>query len=257
MSKVTVIIPFKQNIKYIFKALKSIFFQTFKDFKILIIYDDSDKTDLKVIKKFLKKNDIKKNYSIKIITNIKNLGAGRSRNIGIKLSKSKYIAFLDSDDTWNKYKLEYQVKFMEFNKISMSHTSYNIVNEQGKKIISQPAKKKIFFEDLIKSCDIGLSTVMLNLQFIKKNNLRFPNIETKEDYILWLKIIKKITVIYGLKKNLTNYRKTNNSLSSNTLVSIKNGFFVYKKYLGMNSISSIYHLITLSIYSFKKKINLL
>lgn len=55
MSKVTIIIPYKNNLKYLFLALESIFLQTYKNFKILIIYDDEDKSDLKHIKNFLNK----------------------------------------------------------------------------------------------------------------------------------------------------------------------------------------------------------
>ena len=49
---VTVIIPFKNNIKYLFSALNSVLNQSYKNFKISIIYDDEDKTDLHKIKKF-------------------------------------------------------------------------------------------------------------------------------------------------------------------------------------------------------------
>ena len=89
MSLVTIIIPYKNNLKYLFLALESVFFQTYKKFKIIIIYDDENKSDLSQIKKFVSRNEIKRKYSIKIFINKKNLGAGESRNVGIKLSKTK------------------------------------------------------------------------------------------------------------------------------------------------------------------------
>ena len=145
MSLVTIIIPYKNNLKYLFLALRSVFFQTYKKFKIIIIYDDKDTSDLFHIKKFISNKTIKKNFLVQIMVNKKNLGAGLSRNIGIKFSKSKFIAFLDSDDVWHKNKLKLQLRFMNKYKVPISHTSYNIINESGKKISKKKAKKKIIF----------------------------------------------------------------------------------------------------------------
>ena len=60
LPNVTIIIPYKENLDYLFYALKSIFKQSYKNFKILIIYDNKDKSDLVKIKKFLKSEVIKK-----------------------------------------------------------------------------------------------------------------------------------------------------------------------------------------------------
>ena len=110
MSNVSVIIPYKDNIKYFFLTLKSILNQTYKNFSIVIIYDDENKQDLIKIRKFINQKDVK--AKIKIILNHKNVGAGKSRNIGIKYSKSKFLAFIDSDNLWDKNKLELQIKYM-------------------------------------------------------------------------------------------------------------------------------------------------
>ena len=249
---VTVVIPYKNNLKYLFIALKSVFNQNYQKFKIIIVYDDKNKSDLYKIKDFLKKTDKKKTLSIKIIVNKNNLGAGYSRNVGIKNSNTKYIAFLDSDDRWAKNKLKLQIEFMEKKNILFSHTSYKIMNNNNKIISSRFAKKKIIFQDLIQSCDIGLSTVILNSNLLNKYKLFFPRIKTKEDYILWLKIIKKIKTIKGLDINLTYYRKTKGSLSSNKLLSLINGYKVYRDYMNYGLIKSLYNLLMLSINSLKR-----
>ena len=251
---VTVIIPYKNNVKYLFSALNSVFNQSYKNYRISIIYDDEDKTDLHKIKKFLKKKGNKKSPSVKIEDNKKNLGAGHSRNIGIKKSNTKYVAFLDSDDLWKKNKLEIQVSFMEKNKQVFSHTSYYVINKKNKIIYSRVAKLTITYEELIKSCDIGLSTVILDTNFIKKNNYYFPKIKTKEDFVLWLKIAKNIKFMKGLNKKLTYYRKVRNSLSTNRITSLINGYKVYRNYMNYSKIKSIYHLIILSINFLKKNL---
>lgn len=253
MPVVTIIIPYKNNLNYLFLALKSVIYQTFKDLKILIIYDDENKSDLSRIEEFIKKTKLKKKFPIKILLNKKNLGAGESRNKGIKFSKSKYVAFLDSDDVWHKDKLKLQLNFMSKNKIPISHTSYLITDEYGKIVSKRKSKKNLKFQDILNSCDIGLSTVIVNLKFLKKNNLKFPKIKTKEDYILWLRVLKKIPFIKGLNKNLTFYRKRRNSLSSSYALSIINGYLVYRRYMKMGIIESVYRLFILSLNFLKKR----
>ena len=253
MPFVTIIIPYKSNLKYLFLALNSVFNQSFKNLKLIIVYDNIYKKDLKKIKIFLKKKNYFKKFNIKIIDNKKNFGAGESRNIAIRKSNSKYIAFLDSDDIWSKDKLKIQVEYMENNNISFSHTSYNIINTNNKIVSSRSAKKKIIFQDLITSCDIGLSTVMLKSSLLNKNKFLFPKIKTKEDYVLWLKIIKKIKTIIGINIKLTCYRKTEGSLSSNKLLSLINVYKVYRDYMNFGVIKSLFYLFLLSINSIKKK----
>ena len=251
---VTIIIPYKNNLDYLFIALKSIFKQSYKNFKILIVYDDEDKSDLFKIKKFFKNNFFKRKISYKIIVNKYSLGAGYARNVGIKKSNTKYLAFLDSDDIWDKNKLNIQINFMEKNNILFSHTSYHVINSNNKIISSRSARKEMIFNDLIKSCDIGLSTVIVSSSLLSKDKLMFPRIKTKEDYVLWLQIVKKIKTIRGLNIKLTYYRKTKNSLSSNKLLSLINGYKVYRNYMNYGLIKSLIYLFILSINSLKKMI---
>ena len=155
---------------------------------------------------------------------------------------------------WARNKLELQIRFMNEKKLEISHTSYFLINEQGNKISSRIAKKDLFYNDLVKSCDIGLSTVVVKTKFLRSNNLKFSSLSTKEDYILWLKLIKKIKIIKGLNKKLTFYRKRNNSLSSNKILSFINGYKVYRNHLKFGIIKSLLSLTILAFYSFKKKI---
>jgi len=249
---VSIIIPYKTNFEYLIFALKSVFNQTYKNFKLIIIYDNQNKNDLKKIKIFLKKKRYLNKFNIKIIDNKKNLGAGESRNVAIRKINSKYIAFLDSDDIWSKNKLKTQLNYMEKNDIVFSHTSYRIIDAKNKTISYRNAKKKIVFQDLIQSCDIGLSTVILKSNLLKKNNLLFPKIKTKEDYVLWLNIVKKIKLIKGLDIKLTYYRKTKASLSSNKIIGLINGYKVYRYYMNYGLIKSLFYLGLLSLNYVKK-----
>ena len=246
-SLVSVIIPFYKNLSLLKKSLKSVLQQSYNNFEIIII-NDNPKKNLNLALKSMLINSKK----IKIINNKINCGAGLSRNKGIKHSKGDYIAFLDSDDIWNKKKLETQIMFMKNKNILASHTSYQIVDLNGR-IISVRHARNLTYEDLLKSCDIGLSTVVLNKKIIKNHRKLFPDLVTKEDFVLWLKISKKGINFYGINKYLTKWTSTPNSLSKSILQKICDAIRVYKNFQNMNIFKSIYYTFLLSInYIFKK-----
>ena len=244
MKLVSIIIPYYKKKSYFEQTLKSILKQKYKFFEILIIYDDNNKEDLPFLKT-LKKKDKR----IKLFINKKNIGAGMSRNKGIKLSKGKYIAFIDSDDLWHPEKLKIQLNFMVKNRVLISHTSYNIIDQKNLKIGYREAKK-IEYKDLLKSCDIGLSTVMIKKTLLK--NRYFAKLKTKEDYILWLKLAKKKNVFYAIKKSLTSWRSLENSLSSSIIQKLFDGYFVYRNFLKQSVFKSLFSLFILSINFLRK-----
>ena len=106
------------------------------------------------------------------------------------------------------------------------------------------------YNDLLKSCDIGLSTVLINKKKIPENF--FPILKTKEDYVAWLKLTKENTKAYKLDDILVTWNKTKNSLSSNIFQKIKDGYKVYRVYEKFNVLISVFYLIRLALNSLKK-----
>ena len=246
MDLVSVITPYYKKKNFIKEAILSVLNQTYQNLEIFIIYDDESSDDLDFIKQ-IKNLDNR----INLIINTKKLGVGLSRNLAIKSAKGKYIAFLDSDDIWKKNKIEKQLYFMKKNDFKISHTSYEIIDHKNNVIGMRVAKSFKSLQDLLKSCDIGLSSVLLNKEILSEECI-FPNLKTKEDFVLWLKIIKKNIIIAGINENLTSWRKLNNSLSSSTLQKLFDGFNVYHNYMKFSFIKSIYYLFCLSINYLKK-----
>ena len=244
MRLVSIIIPYYKKKSYIEQTLKAILNQNYKNFEILIVYDDNDKSDLVFLKKLGKKDG-----RIRIVVNNKNIGAGMSRNKAVKLARGSYLAFIDSDDLWHREKLTIQLNYMVKNKLSISHTSYKIIDKNSFKIGYREARK-IEYKDLIKSCDIGLSTVMIKKALLKKNF--FAKLKTKEDYILWLKLAKNNFVFHPIKKPLTSWRSLEDSLSSSTIQKLFDGYFVYRTYLKQSVLGSLFSLLVLSINFLKK-----
>ena len=126
----SIIIPYHRKKKFFHSTIKSICIQTFKNYEVILIYDYNNYGEINFVK-----NQLKKIKNKKLIINKKILGPGLSRNIGIKYAKGKLIAFCDADDTWHKNKLSEQIKFMTKNNLKFSHTSYNIINYNGKQVI--------------------------------------------------------------------------------------------------------------------------
>ena len=249
MDLITVIIPYFKKKKYIAKTLKSVTNQSYKKIEVILLYDETSLVDLNYIK-----NLVKKDKRIRLLINKKNLGAGLSRNKGIKHAKGKYISFLDADDLWKSKKLERQLEIMKLNKFDITHTSYEIIGKNGQIIGYRNARNFKNINSLLKSCDIGLSTVIIRKSIFKKNDI-FPNIKTKEDFVFWLNLLNKNKNIYGINKKLSKWRKLDNSLSSSILQKLKDGFRVYNKFMKMSFMRSIYYLILLSANSIIKKFN--
>ena len=112
---VSIVIPTYGRYKELFKAIDSVINQTYENIEIIIIDDNANDLILR--------NKIKENLQkyaqvqIQYVANPKNLGGGKSRNIGIEIAKGKYLAFLDDDDEYYPEKIEKQYKlYQEKNK---------------------------------------------------------------------------------------------------------------------------------------------
>jgi teichuronic acid biosynthesis glycosyltransferase TuaG len=247
MSKVSIIIPYYKKKEFIFNCVNSILKQTYQNFEVIIVNDECSK-ESKLLLQQISKIDLR----IKVFNNKNNLGVGISRNIGIKKSKGKFLAFIDADDEWIKNKLKFQVYFMKRNKLLFTHTSYFIINDKNKLIGKFSVNSFVKYENLLNSCDIGLSTVMINSKI--KKYVKFCNLKTKEDYVLWLKLSKKYT-LYGINKFYTKWRNLNSSISSSVYRRIIDAFSVYYFFERFSLIKSIFLVLNLSLFSIKKKYN--
>ena len=112
-------------------------------------------------------------------------------------------------------------------------------------------KKFLNYEDLLTSCVIGLSTVIVRKNIIDEN--LFPNLKTQEDFVAWLKITKDKHKAYNLNEILVTWNFDKNSLSTNYYQKIKDAFLVYSKYQNFSFIKSIYYVLVLSINSLQRK----
>ena len=242
--KVAIILPNFNSFQFIAETVNSIINQTYKNWNLIIVDDGSDFKTVKILKKF------KSNKKIKTIFLKKNHGAGHCRNQALKLSKSYYVAFIDSDDTWDKSKLTKQINFMEKNKISFSYTNYKAFYQSKNKIKKIKIKKKINFNYFINNTSIATSTMVVERKKIK--NIKFSDTKICEDYFFKCQLLKKIKYAYCFEQYLTKYRIRKDSLQSNKLANIYWIWKINKFYNKFNFFKNLRSIFFISLNSLKK-----
>ena len=246
MSNVDIILPTYNCEKTIDETINSVINQSFKDWNLIVIDDASTDSTAIQIKQYLKDNRV----SFKILK--RNKGAGFCRNLGIRQSKSKYVAFIDSDDLWKENKLKVQLKFIEKNNLEFSYTDFIPFRTKNEKKI---LKKKIILPEkfnyklFLKNSSICTSTIIIKRE--KIGLIKFINTTICEDYFFKCKLLKNYNAIKTPGDEITFYRISKNSLQSNK---IRNLYWVWKinrKYNKMNIFKNIFSISLISINSLK------
>ena len=241
---ITIVLPNFNSEKYLNETLESIISQSYQNWNLKIVDDNSNIETLKILEKY---ENIK---NIEITYLKKNMGAGYCRNLALENSDSKYIAFIDSDDIWKKNKLSDQLKFMEENNFKFTYTEYSSLNEINgeEKIINPPG---LFdYEKFIKNTSIATSTMMILRESI--NNIRFSNTKICEDYFFKCALLKKIGSAHLLDQILTKYRIRKNSLQSNKFRNLYWIWKINKKINNLNFFKNFISVLMISINSMKK-----
>ena len=229
---VSIITPSYNSSKFIEECINSVISQTYLDWEMIIIDDCSIDNSRDLITKFAKEDS-----RIHPIFLEENVGAAEARNIAIKESKGKYIAFLDSDDLWKKNKLEKQISFMNEKNIAFSFTSYQPMSENGVEkysVINVPYQ--IDYHSYLKNTIIGCLTVVIDRE--KTGEFQMPNIRSSHDMALWLLIMKRGFSAYGLNENLAFYRIVSTSNTSKKWKAAKEVWDVYRKVEKLNIVYS-------------------
>ena len=241
--KVEIILPNYNSAPYLEETINSIINQTFENWNLTIVDGYSNEETQKILRKYI---DHKK---INIIFLKKNKKAGFSRNLGIRKSKSDYIAFIDSDDLWEKNKLLKQLDFMIKNKHSFTYTNYQPFTDRKK--FKEIIPDNFFtFEKFIRNTSIATSTMIIKRSII--GNIKFTNTKICEDYFFKCQILKKVNYAYCLSENLMKYRITKGSLQSNKIRNLYWIWYINKSYNKMILLKNLWSLFCISINSIKK-----
>ena len=232
---VSIIMPSYNSAKFIKETVDSVISQSYENWELIIVDDCSTDDSLSIIESF---DDAR----IKVIKNDVNSGAAVSRNNAIEAAEGRFIAFLDSDDLWDKDKLAKHLAFMTDSNISFSFTHYSVLNSDNEVITEfSPKKDEYDYTTILKHCYIGCSTVIYDRERIGKFYMPTDAVK-REDFACWLQILKTGENAVCFHDCLTTYRVHSNSVSSNKLKIVKHHWNVYRKVEKLSFIKSVYYM---------------
>ena len=241
--QVSVIMPVYNGEKYIKQAVESVFAQKVAT-ELLVIDDGSTDHTEKVLSAYEGREDFR------YLKNKENMGAARSRNRGVQEARGEYIAFLDADDWWEEGKLTAQLELLEKTGYVLCSTGRELMKADGTDTGRYiPVKEKILYRDLLKHNSINCSSVLL----LRDVAAEFPmeHDDSHEDYLTWLKILRKYGPAAGIDRPLLKYRMSKTSKSGDKKKSAIMTYKVYR-YMGYSHMRCILYFISYAIHGFWK-----
>lgn len=222
--KFSIIVPVYKVEEFIKECIDSIMVQTFENFEVICVDDNSPDDSMKYVSECAKKD-----FRIRIYTQPENKGLGAARNDGVKLARGEYIVFVDSDDYIHKDMLlnladrlkdEPDAIFFNAKVVSMDYKEAEI-NSTKTYYIRTGKYKKVdkginYFNLLIKNGDYIHSAWLLCVKkdFLIKNSIRCEEGKIHEDVVYTLNVFLKARKIAYISKPLYNYRVRNNSITN-------------------------------------------
>ena len=226
--EVSIAMPCYNSIKYLDKAIESILEQTYCNFELIIVDDNSTDNTMETLKEYAKKD-----FRIKVLSNEFEKGVSGAMNTAIKNARGKYFTRMDSDDISVLDRIEKQYMFLENNpeygvcsvNISMMDELGNIYNENVYPDSTIPHEWTFLWTNPIPN-----APSMYRTEIITKNDILFSNLKTAEDYEFLSHIILN-SKVYMIPETLYLYRHSSKSLfNSNLKETFDNSIEISKKY---------------------------
>ena len=231
---VSIIMPSYNAARFIGESINSVLLQTYSNWELLIVDDCSKDNSVEVVRKFANIDKRVVLFSLE-----KNVGAAAARNVAIEHAQGQYIAFLDSDDVWDEYKLEKQLAFMKQYSYVFTFSNYYVMEENGKKtenIVKVPSS--LSYHQYLRNTIIGCLTVIIDRQ--QTGDFKMPLIKSSHDMTLWLLIMKRGFKAYGLKDVLAGYRLVSTSNTAKKWKAAKDVWKVYREIEGLSVLYAAY-----------------
>jgi teichuronic acid biosynthesis glycosyltransferase TuaG len=231
MPRTSVIMPAHNSQRTLAQSIQSVLGQTDGDWELLVV-DDGSLDDSPAILRHYAKLDPR----IRVTTHDRALGAARARNNAIGQARGRYIAFLDSDDLWMPEKLERQLAHMCATGAALGYTAYSKIDfDDSEPDLESSAHARVVvvpsaltYTTMLRQNYIGCLTAVYDREVVGK--VYMPEIALRQDYALWLRILRSGHKAFGLNESLALYRANNkDSLSANKLRNVLYTWQLYRK----------------------------
>lgn len=237
MTLVSIITPVYNSEKYIAQTIYSVQNQTHTNWEMIIVDDCSIDNSVAIIKKIASTES-----RIKLIELDKNSGSGVARDTALVYASGNYIAFLDADDLWKPNKLQEQLLFMKEHKLPLTFSFYELMDQNANplnEVITTPTE--ITYQQLYYCNWVGNLTGIYSVDYFGK--MPISSIKKRQDWMLWLSLVKQVGKIIPTPDNLAYYRVRRDSISASKWKLIKYNYLVYKMYHKQGSIKASFDLI--------------
>lgn len=230
---VSVITPSFNSAKFIADTIHSVQNQSYSNWELIIVDDCSTDKTVKIVNNFISNDSRIFLYQLN-----ENSGAGIARNLAIQNAKGRFIAFLDSDDLWKPEKLKKQVNYLILNNVPFTFSYYECINDQGKALNKMVKAPKVLTYNQLFFCNfVGNLTGIYDVNYFGK--IPISKIRKRQDWILWLTILKKVKTSKPIPESLAFYRVRTNSISASKIGLLKSNYTVYRQFHELNVILSI------------------
>jgi glycosyltransferase involved in cell wall biosynthesis len=215
--------------KYLAGSIDSILGQTYQNLELLITDDCSDDDTRQILKDYAQKDQ-----RVKVAYLKENSGPAIARNRSIERARGRYIAFCDCDDRWMPEKLEKQIAHMTRKDCALSSSSYLICDDDNQVTGISVSPKYLTLSMMKRDNKIGCLTAIYDIKRLG-HKFYMPAIRKRQDWALFLNILKDCQICFCLTEPLAYYRQHDNSVSSNKLSLIKYNVNVYETVFGYST----------------------